>query len=123
VIGNKFAFLINGGVRGTNAQKYGYGGNTVDWEARAFGGLAFPIPIKKAVIIAPTVEIDQEPRYIKNVPGATVPTDLIYAVRISRQPDSRWSFDVGTGHVGATLEPGVNIKANNALAFAASFRF
>ncbi len=123
VIGNKFAFLMNGGVRGTNAQKYGYGGNTVDWEARAFGGLAFPIPIKKIVIIAPTVEIDQEPRYIKNVPGATVPTDLIYAVRISRQPDSRWSFDVGTGHVGATLETGVNVKANNALAFAASFRF
>lgn len=121
--GNKFAFLLNGGVRGTNAQKYGYGGNTTDWEARAFGGIAFPIPIKKIVVIAPTFEIDQEPRYIKGVPGATVPTDLIYAVRISHQLDSRWSFDVGTGHVGATLETGVNVKANNALAFAADFRF
>jgi hypothetical protein len=44
------------------------------------------------------------------------------AFRISRQPDSRWSFDVGTGHVGATLAPGINIKVNNALAFAADFR-
>src|ERR1700723_2186870 len=47
VLGNKFAFLATGGVRGTNAQKYGYGGNTIDWEARAFGGVGFPIPIKK----------------------------------------------------------------------------
>jgi Protein of unknown function (DUF3034) len=123
VFGKKFAFLLNGGVRGTNAEKYGYGGNTLNWQARAFGGIAFPIPIKKLVIIAPTFEIDQEPEKIKYVPTATLPTDLIYAVRISRAPDSRWSFDIGTGHVGATLGPGINIKVNNALAFAADFRF
>jgi hypothetical protein len=122
VFGSKFAFLLNGGVRGTNAQKYGYGGNTLNWQARAFGGIAFPIPIRKFVIIAPTFEIDQEPERIKYVPTATLPTDLIYAVRISRAPDSRWSFDIGTGHVGATLGPGINIKVNNAIAFAADFR-
>jgi Protein of unknown function (DUF3034) len=123
VFGSKFGFLLNGGVRGTNAQKYGYGGNTLNWQARAFGGIAFPIPIKKLVVIAPTFEIDQEPEKIKYVPTATLPTDLIYAVRISHFPDSRWSFDIGTGHVGATLGPGINIKVNNALAFAADFRF
>lgn len=122
ILRNKFAFLATGGVRGTNAQKYGYGGNTIDWEARAFGGLGFPIPIKKMVVVAPTVEIDQEPRRIKYVPTASLPTDIIYAVRISR-PDSRWSFDVGTGHLGARLAPGINIKVNNAVAFAADFRF
>jgi hypothetical protein len=121
--GKKFAFLANAGVRGTNAQKYGYGGNTIAWEARAFGGLAFPIPVKKAILIAPTVEVDQEPRYIKYVPTAHVPTDLIYAVRVSRYPDSKWTFDVGTGHVGGTLARGINIKVNNALAFAADFHF
>jgi hypothetical protein len=121
--GKKFAFLANAGVRGTNAQKYGYGGNTVDWEARAFGGLAFPIPIKKAIVIAPTIEVDQEPRYIKYVPTAHLPTDLIYAVRVSQYPSSKWTFDVGTGHVGATLAQGINIKVNNAIAFAADFRF
>jgi hypothetical protein len=121
--GKKFAFLANAGVRGTNAQKYGYGGNAIDWEARAFGALAFPLPIKKAVVVAPTVEVDQEPRYIKDVPPAHVPTDLIYAVRVSRYPDSRWTFDVGTGHVGATLAKGINVKANSALAFGADFRF
>jgi hypothetical protein len=120
--GKKFAFLATGGVRGTNAQKYGYGGNTVDWEARAFGGLAFPIPIKNAILIAPTVEVDQEPRYINYVPAAYLPTDLIYAVRVPRYPDSKWTFDIGTGHVGATLAQGINIKVNNAIAFAADFR-
>jgi len=123
VLGSKFAFLLNGGVRGTNAQKYGYGGNTLNWQARAFGGIAFPIPIRKLLIVAPTFEIDQEPEKIKYVPTATLPTDLIYAVRISHAPDSRWSFDIGTGHVGARLGPGINIKVNNALAFAADFRF
>ena len=112
-----------GGVRGTNAQKYGYGGNTLDWEARAFGGVAFPIPIKGKIVVAPALEVNQEPRYIKYIPGAHLPTDLIYAVRVSRYPDSRWTFDVGTGHLGATLEPGINIKANNAIAIAADFRF
>ena len=123
VLGSKFAFLLNEGVRGTNAQKYGYGGNTLNWQARAFGGIAFPIPIRKLLIVAPTFEIDQEPEKIKYVPTATLPTDLIYAVRISHAPDSRWSFDIGTGHVGARLGPGINIKVNNALAFAADFRF
>jgi hypothetical protein len=101
--GKKLALLANAGVRGTNAQKYGYGGNTLNWEARAFGGLAFPIPIKKRVLMAPTIEVDQEPHYIKYVPTAHFPTDLIYAVRVSRFPDSKWTFDVGTGHVGANL--------------------
>ena len=32
-------------------------------------------------------------------------------------------YDVGPGHVGATLAQGINIKANNAVAFAANFRF
>jgi hypothetical protein len=123
VFGKKVAFLANAGVRGTNSQKYGYGGNTLNWQARAFGGIAFPIPVRKLVVLSPTFEIDQEPRYIKYVSTAHMPTDLIYAVRVSHFPDSRWSFDVGTGHVGANLAPGINIEVNNAIAFPADFRF
>lgn len=121
--GKKFAFSANGGVRGTNAQKYGYGGNTVDWEARAFGSIAFPIPIKKIVVIAPAFEVDQEPKKINYIPVASLPTDLIYAIRLAHLPDSKWSFDIGTGHLGANLAPGINIKVNQAVAFAADYRF
>ena len=123
MIGKKFGFVGSAGVRGTNAQKYGYGGNTVDWEARAFGGVAFPIPIKNVLVITPAFEIDQEPSRIKYVPTARLPTNLIYALRISRFADSKWSIDIGTGHLGANIGPGLNIKANNALAIAANYRF
>ncbi len=123
MIGEKFGFVGSAGVRGTNAQKYGYGGNTLDWEARAFGGIAFPIPIKNILVITPAFEVDQEPRTLKYVPTASLPTDLIYAIRFARLPDSKWSIDIGTGHLGATLAPGINIKANNALAIAANYRF
>lgn len=123
VFGKKFAFSANGGIRGTNAEKYGYGGNTVDWEARGFGSLAFPIPIKKLVVVAPAIEVDQEPRRINYVPVASLPTDLIYAIRLARLPDSKWSVDIGTGHLGANIAPRINIKVNQAVAFAANFRF
>jgi hypothetical protein len=95
----------------------------VDWEARAFGGLAFPIPIKNLVVITPAFEVDQEPKRIKFIPTASLPTDLIYAIRLSRLPDSKWSFDIGTGHLGANIAPGINIKANGAVAIAANYRF
>jgi hypothetical protein len=61
-VGKKFAFVANAGVRGTNAQKYGYGGNTLDWQARAFGAIAFPIPIKKLVLSRPLSRLIRNPR-------------------------------------------------------------
>ena len=39
------------------------------------------------------------------------------------ESDSKWTFDVGTGHLGATVAQGFNIEANNAIAVAADFRF
>jgi Protein of unknown function (DUF3034) len=123
MIGKKFGFVGSAGVRGTNAEKYGYGGNTTNWQARAFGGVAFPIPIKRLLVITPAFEVDQEPKRLKYVPTASMPTNLIYAVRFSRFPDSKWSIDIGTGHLGANIAPGINIKANNALALAANYRF
>ena len=120
--GGKFAFVLNAGVRGTNAEKYGYGGNATNWQSRWFGAISFPLPIKKKIIVSPTFEIDQEPNRLKYVTAASVPSDLLYAVRVSRYPDSAWSFDFGTGHVGGNLAPGVNVKANNAVAFAVDYR-
>src|SRR5580658_2606891 len=58
VIDKKLPLLLSGGVRGTNAEVYGYGGNATNWQARAFGALSFPLPIKQ-LLIAPTVEVDQ----------------------------------------------------------------
>jgi hypothetical protein len=122
VVGKKLPLLLSGGARGTNAEVYGYGGNATSWQARAFGAVGFPVPIKK-VLIAPTFEIDQEPHHLAYVTYANIPTTLIYAVRISRYPDMKWSVDIGTGHVVSTAAPGVALKANDALAVALDYRF
>jgi len=122
VIDKKLPLLLSGGVRGTNAEAYGYGGNATNWQARAFGAIGFPLPIK-GVLIAPTFEVDQEPHHLAYITYANIPTTLIYAVRISRYPDMKWSVDIGTGHVVSTAAPGVDLKANNALALAFDYRF
>ena len=122
VIDKKLPLLLSGGARGTNAEVYGYGGNATNWQARAFGALAIPLPVKQ-VLIAPTIEVDQEPHHLAYVTYASIPTTLIYAVRISRYEDLKWALDIGTGHVASTAAPGVDLKANNALAVALDYRF
>ena len=122
IVDKKLPLLLSGGVRGTNAEVYGYGGNATNWQARAFGAIGFPLPIK-GVLIAPTFEVDQEPHHLAYIAYANIPTTLVYAVRISRYPDMKWSVDIGTGHVASTAAPGVDLKANNALAIALDYRF
>jgi hypothetical protein len=122
ILDKKLPLLLSGGARGTNAEVYGYGGNATNWQARAFGALAIPLPVKQ-VLIAPTIEVDQEPHHLAYVTYANIPTTLIYAVRISRYPDLKWALDIGTGHVASTAAPGVDLKANNALALALNYRF
>jgi len=122
VIDKKLPVLLSGGVRGTNGEVYGYGGNATHWQARAFGAVGFPFPIK-GILIAPTFEVDQEPHHLAYISYANIPTTLIYAVRFSRYPDMKWSVDIGTGHVVSSAAPGVDLKANNALAIALDYRF
>jgi hypothetical protein len=122
VIEKKFPLLLSGGVRGTNAAVYGYGGNATYWQSRAFGALAIPLPIRH-VLIAPTVEVDQEPHHLAYVTYASIPTTEIYAVRLSGYPSLKWTVDIGTGHVASDVAPGINLSANNALAVALDYRF
>jgi hypothetical protein len=45
---------LNGGVRGTNAELWGLGGNAPDWQARGFAtvGFAFKGPRKSTIVLA-----------------------------------------------------------------------
>ena len=122
VIDKRLPLLLSGGARGTNAEVYGYGGNSTNWQARGFGAVGFPLPVKK-ILISPTFEVDQEPHHLAYVTYINIPTTLIYAVRISHYSDMKWSVDVGTGHVAGNAAPSVNLKANNALAIALNYRF
>ena len=122
VIEKKLPLLLSGGVRGTNAEVYGYAGNATNWQVRAFGALAIPLPVKH-ILIAPTVEIDQEPHHLAYITYANVPTTEVYAVRISDYPNLKWAIDIGTGHVASSVYPGIDLKVNNALAVALDYRF
>lgn len=123
LVGKVLPLLLNVGVRGTNAEVYGYGGNSTNWKARVFGALGFPIPIAKALIVCPTFEIDQEPNRLQYLPTVSIPTSLIYAVRLSRSPSMKWSIDIGTGHIGSHVAQGIDLKINNAIAVAFDYRF
>lgn len=133
----KVPWLLSGGVRGTNASLWGLGGNTKDFEARAFGAIAwvFTGPAKSTIILAS--EVSQQPKHLMvTLNGGTkanifdIPTSEVYAVRIVPHTKAKLNFDFGVlqaaGRIGASPTlPGVNVdlKARARVAFALSYGF
>jgi hypothetical protein len=62
VIGGVLPVLLSPGLRETNAEVYGDGGNSTTWKARVFGALGIPLPIAKTLVVSPTVR-DRRSRY------------------------------------------------------------
>ena len=116
-------FLLNFGVKGTNASVFGIAGNAPDWQARAFGALAFVFkgPGKSTLIFGS--EAAQQPHYIKNLPGATVPTTMTYFVRIVPKAEIPFNLDFGIAQAVGKIAPGVDLKARSQFAMGASYRF
>lgn len=116
-------FLINVGVKGTNASVFGIAGNATKWEARAFGAIAFVFkgPAKSTLIVGS--EAAQQPRYIKDLPGATVPTTMTYFVRIVPVPEKPFNVDFGIAQAAGKIAPGVDLKARAQFAMGVSYRF
>jgi hypothetical protein len=146
----KIPLLLDFGVRGTNAQLYGAGGqagstpvsaplaagapcppdctytNSSAWAVKPFGGMGIPIPISKsnrAIVIEPGAEVAPEPRYTQNLPQAHVATTEVYGFRFTQLPSFRWTLDAGVGHIGNNLGPGFYIHANTVESVALSYRF
>jgi len=141
----KIPLVLNFGVRGTNAQLYGAGGmagstpdngttaqgapdyvNGNHFYAKPFGGIGIPIPVSKstkAVVIEPGAEIATEPRYVAVLSGAHVPTTETYGFRFTQLPTFRWTLDVGVGHIGNQLGPGLYIHANAVESVSLTYRF
>lgn len=116
-------FLLNFGVKGTNASVFGIAGNATKWEARAFGAVAFVFkgPAKSTLIFGS--EAAQQPRYIKDLPGATVPTTMTYFVRIVPMPEKAFNLDFGVAQAVGKIAPGVDLKARSQFAMGTSYRF
>jgi hypothetical protein len=141
----KIPLLLNFGVRGTNAQLYGAGGeagstpvntttaqgapeyvNGSKFGPHVFGGLGIPIPVSKstsALVIEPGAEIATEPRYVAVLSSAHVPTTETYGFRFTKLPTFRWTVDAGIGHIGNYLGPGLYIHANTVESVSLTYRF
>ncbi len=104
-------FLLNLGVKGTDAVIFGLGGVTENFEVRFFGGLGIPLPVGKKYVVVPSAGFTTESSDVKNLnnpyvpllyPGTHlhIPTTLDYAVRFTERKDAHFSIDIGVGHVG-----------------------
>lgn len=137
-ITKKVPWLLNFGVRGTNASLWGLGGNAPDYSARAFGAIAwvFTGPGKSTIILAS--EVAQQPQHLlvtlsgsnTKVGVFDIPTSEVYAVRVVPSPKTKLNLDFGVlqaaGNIGAspTLPSvDVNLKARARIAFALSYGF
>jgi hypothetical protein len=116
-------FLVNIGYKATNASLFGITGNAPDWTGRAFGAAAFVVkgPAKSTLILGS--EFAQQPRFIKDLPGATLPTTLTYFVRIVPNGEVPFNLDFGVAQAAGKVAPGVDVKARNQFAMGMSYRF
>lgn len=138
-------FLLNFGIKFTNASIFGIGGQSTRFGGRLFGGLGIPLPGPWKTAIVPSAGFTQEPHTSKNlgyiIPGgAHVPTTLDYAVRVTQAEHPHFSFDIGIGQVAgnigtAVLPTGlpepypptvsipVNLEARKVLGLGLSYRY
>lgn len=124
-VAKKLPVVLNGGVRGTNASLWGLGGNSPDWEPRAFGAVAFVLtgPKKSTVILGS--EAAQQPQRILDG-GASVfsiPTSIDYAIRVVPFAKQKLNIDAGVLQAAGRIAPGVDLQARARFAFGLSYGF
>jgi len=129
--GPYLATVLNLGVRETNAELWGMGGNAPDFQARAFGAVAFVFkgPSKSTIIFGS--EASQQPHHPLGFTKATdpggamlnIPTTLTYCARVIPSPKHKLNFDVGIAQVAGNIAPGVNLKARHQFGAQVSYGF
>jgi hypothetical protein len=115
--------ILSGGVRGTNAQLWGLGGNAPEWSAQAFGAAGFVVKLPKKASAIFAMELAQQPPHPDQLPNAVIPTTITYAVRLSPAPESKLNIDFGVAQIAGEIAPGVDLKARSRLALQISYGF
>jgi hypothetical protein len=115
--------IISGGVRGTNAQLWGLGGNASEWSARAFGAAGFLVKLPRGANAIFAAEISQQPTHPDQLPTAIIPTTITYAVRLSPAPESKLNVDFGVAQIAGKIAPGVDLQARSRIALQISYGF
>jgi hypothetical protein len=127
----KFPVLVSAGVRGTDAELWGMGGNAPDWTAQAFGSVAVvcPLPHKNTIIFAS--EAAHQPHHpygytsAKDFGGVklNIPTTLTYAARFIPNWKYKVNFDVGVAQIAGNVAPGIDLKARHQVGVQMSYAF
>ena len=120
---SKLPIILTGGVRGTNAELWGMGGNAPDWRARAFGSAAFVVKLPNKMTAVFASEIAQQPKHPEGFPNLIIPTTLTYAVRLHPSPEHKLAVDFGVAQIAGKTEPGANLKARAQLGMQVSYGF
>jgi Protein of unknown function (DUF3034) len=115
--------LLNFGYKATNASIFGLTGTAPSYVGRMFGAAAFVLkgPAKSTLILA--TEFAQQPNQIKNLPGASIPTTLTYAVRIVPSEKAHFNVDLGVGQVANHIMPGVDLGIRKQFALGVAYAF
>ena len=114
--------VLNLGYKATNASVFGLAGNAPAYKGRLFGAGAFVLkgPAKSQVILGS--EFAQQPRDVKDLPGAIVPTTITYAARIVPAPErSKLNIDFGVAQAAGKILTGVDLKVRHQFALGISY--
>ncbi|MEN6604329.1 MAG: DUF3034 family protein [Bryobacteraceae bacterium] len=113
--------LLSVGYKATNASVFGLAGNSPAYKGRLFGAGAFVFktPRKSTLILGS--EFAQQPREVRNLPGAIVPTTITYAARFVPRPESKFNIDLGVAQAAGKILPGVDLKARHQFALGISY--
>jgi hypothetical protein len=115
-------FVLNAGVKETDASLLGIAGNAPNWSARGFGalGLVLSGPAKSKIVVGS--EVAQQPHYIQNLPNATLPTTLTYFARVIPSTEHPLNIDFGVAQAANRVLPGAQVGARAQFAFGISYR-
>ncbi|HET8668840.1 MAG TPA: DUF3034 family protein [Terriglobales bacterium] len=117
------AIVLNAGVRGTNAMLWGMGGNAPNWQARAFGAVAFVFKGPGSSNIIFGTEAAQQPHHPLNFPTLNIPTTLTYCMRVVPSSKHKLNLDFGVAQLAGNVMPGVNLKARHQIGTQISYGF
>jgi len=113
------AVLVNGGARATRSSFFGVAGVTPSWEVRAFasGGLL----LGERLMVGG--EYVQQPDRLDGFPSARVPATVAFFARGYPMASGRLNLDLALVRIAGVVAPGLDLRAENRLAFGTSFRF
>ncbi len=119
----KVPIVVNLGAKLTNASLLGIAANSPNWEFKPFGGLFFTLRAPRHSRLTLGAEFARQPRQLKEIPGAVVPTTLSYLARWQSGNDIPLTLELGLVQLGNNLSPGFDLEARHQVVLGATYHF